>query len=172
MQALLSAGSRVAHPAYADLDALIQALLGAGVEFIVVGGAAAVLHGAPITTQDLDIVHRRTPENVQRLSDLLAKLDATVRGRDLRPSAELLRGVGQLNLSTSLGPLDPLCVLPDGRDYEQLLDHTTVLTDGSSQIRVLDLETLIAVKAAAGRARDKLVLPILIALRDRLADGG
>jgi hypothetical protein len=155
----------VAHPAQADLDALIESLLGAGIEFIVVGGAAAVLHGAPITTQDLDIVHRRTSENVQRLADLLAKLDATFRGRDLRPSAELLAGRGQLNLSTSLGPLDPMCVLHDGRGYEELLPHTTVLTDGPSSIRVLDLETLIAVKAAAGRARDKLVLPILLALR-------
>jgi hypothetical protein len=53
----------VAHPAQADLDALIQALLAANIEFIVVGGAAAVLHGAPITTQDLDIVRRRTAEN-------------------------------------------------------------------------------------------------------------
>jgi hypothetical protein len=156
----------LAHPTQADLDALIQALLGASIEFIVVGGAAAVLHGAPITTQDLDIVHRRTTENVQRLTQLLAELDATFRGRNLRPSAELLAGSGQLNLSTNLGPLDPLCVLHDGRGYEELLPHTTVLTDGSSMIRVLDLETLIDVKAATGRARDKLVLPILLALRD------
>ena len=143
----------MAHPPQADLDALIQSLLGAGIEFIVVGGAAAVLHGAPITTQDLDIVHRRTSENVQRLTDLLAKLDATFRGRDIRPSAELLAGHGQLNLSTRLGPLDPLCVLHDGRGYEELLPHTTVLTDGPLAIRVLDLDTLIAVKAAAGRTR-------------------
>jgi hypothetical protein len=158
----------MSHPPRADLDALVQALLDANVEFIVVGGAAAVLHGAPITTQDLDIVHRRTPENVHRLSALLDKLDATFRGRDLRPSEDLLAGHGQLNLSTALGPLDPLCVLHDGRGYDELLPHSQILTDGLSQIRVLDLETLIAVKAAAGRARDKLVLPILIALRDRL----
>jgi hypothetical protein len=55
----------VAHPIQADLDALIQALLAARIEFIVVGGAAAVLHGAPITTQDLDIVHRRTADRPQ-----------------------------------------------------------------------------------------------------------
>jgi len=156
------------HPARADLDALIQALLGANIEFIVVGGAAAVLHGAPITTQDLDIVHHRSPENVRRLADLLATLDATFRGRDLRPTAEQLAGEGQLNLSTALGPLDPLCVLHDGRGYDDLLCHTDIVTDGQSQIRVLDLDTLIAVKAEAGRARDKLVLPILLALRARL----
>jgi hypothetical protein len=157
----------MAHPHRADLDALVQALLGANVEFIVVGGAAAVLHGAPITTQDLDIVHRRTPDNIERLSDLLVRLDATFRGRDLRPSAEMLGGQGQLNLSTSLGPLDPMCVLHDGRGYDELLPHTQVLTDGSSSIRILDLDTLIAVKTEAGRARDKLALPVLLALRAR-----
>jgi len=155
------------HPPRADLDALIQALLSAKIDFIVVGGAAAVLHGAPITTQDLDIVHSRSADNVRRLSTLLDQLDARIRGRDLRPTPDLLSGRGQLNLATNLGPLDPLCVLHDGRGFEELLPHTKVLTDGASEIRVLDLDTLIAVKAAAGRARDKLVLPILLALRDR-----
>jgi hypothetical protein len=61
----------VSHPKEADLEALIEALVNAQIEFIVVGGAAAVLHGAPTTTQDLDIVHHRTPENIARLATLL-----------------------------------------------------------------------------------------------------
>jgi hypothetical protein len=52
------------HPRSADLSALLAALYDSKVEFIVVGGVAAVLQGAPITTTDLDIVHSRTPENV------------------------------------------------------------------------------------------------------------
>jgi hypothetical protein len=47
------------HPSAADLQALLARLCEAGVEFIIVGGAAAVMQGAPITTNDLDIVHRR-----------------------------------------------------------------------------------------------------------------
>ena len=66
-------------PRDADVGQLLRRLSGAGVEFIVVGGAAAVLHGAPITTEDLDIVHRRSPENVARLKTLLDGLDAYVR---------------------------------------------------------------------------------------------
>jgi hypothetical protein len=50
----------VDHPRVADAEALVIELTKAGVEFIVVGGAAALLHGAPIASQDLDIVHRRT----------------------------------------------------------------------------------------------------------------
>ncbi len=60
------------HPSAADLPALLATLCDAGVEFIIVGGAAAVIQGAPITTNDLDIVHRRTPENVARLRGVSA----------------------------------------------------------------------------------------------------
>ena len=67
------------HPKQADLESLLDALVGAGVEFIVVGGAAAVLHGAPVTTQDVDIVPRTDVENADRLMGLLTKLDARVR---------------------------------------------------------------------------------------------
>jgi len=81
-------------PGSADVGELLRRLADAGVEFIVVGGAAAVLHGAPITTEDLDIVHRRSPENVSRLKTLLDELDARVRelaNRRLRPQESALR---------------------------------------------------------------------------------
>jgi hypothetical protein len=109
------------HPKATDLPALLAKLCDAGIEFIIVGGAACVIQGAPITTNDLDIVHRRTPENIERLLELLLQLDATMRydfaNRGLRPTAELLAGKGHLNLSTSLGPIDPLCEL-DGLGFD------------------------------------------------------
>ena len=160
----------MAHPRHADLDALIVALTEAGVELIVVGGAAAVLHGAPVTTVDLDVVHRRTPENVERLLAVLAALDSTYRAPTnpgLRPTAELLLGRGQNLLSTKLGPLDLLCVLHDQRGYEELLPRTEVMTDERATIRVLDLDSLIELKAEMNRAKDRLALPILLALRAR-----
>ncbi len=154
------------HPKVSDLPALLAKLCDAEVEFIVVGGAACVIQGAPITTNDLDIVHRRTPENIARLLDVLLRLDATMRydfaNRGLRPTAELLAGTGHLNLSTSLGPIDPLCEL-DGLGFEELWNNTQVVTDEARSLRVLDLPTLIAVKTRAGRPKDRLVLPILIA---------
>ncbi len=155
------------HPRAADLPALVAALCDAEVEFVIVGGAAAVLHGAPITTNDLDIVHRRTPQNVARLLEVLQRLDASMRydptHRGLRPTTEMLAGRGQINLSTSLGPLDPLCELDAGQGYDELLPHTQLMRDGTRMLQVLDLPTLIAVKTKAGRAKDRLVLPILIA---------
>jgi hypothetical protein len=165
----------VPHPDRADLAGLLEALTDAGVEFIVVGGAAAVLHGTPVSTVDLDTVHRRDDENVDRLFTLLERLDAFVRepgNRRWRPRRANLVARGQLNLITSLGPLDPMAVLHDGRDYEELVGHTELLTDGVREIRVLDLPTLIEVKSAAGRGKDRLVLPLLLALLDeRFQDG-
>ncbi|MDI3290050.1 hypothetical protein [Polyangium sp. 15x6] len=155
------------HPKVVDSETFLAELAAAGVEFIVVGGAAALLHGAPITTQDLDIVHQRSPENVARLLDVLLRLDAVFRydlaNRRLRPTAELLSGRGQLNLSTMLGPIDPLCELGEGQGYEELLPHTVVMTDGDLTLRVLDLPTLIDVKSKTGRAKDRAVLPVLLA---------
>lgn len=155
------------HPKVVDPERFVIELVRAGVEFIVVGGAAGLLHGAPITTQDLDIVHRRTPENVARLLDLLLKLDAVMRydfaNRRLRPTAAILSGNGHINLSTLLGPLDPLCELEVGQGYDELLPHSEVLSDGDTSFRVLDLPTLIEVKMKTGRAKDRVVIPLLVA---------
>jgi hypothetical protein len=108
---------------------------------------------------------RRTPENIERLLELLVQRDATMRydfaNRGIRPTAELLNK-GHLNLSTSLGPLDPLCEL-DGLGFDELLGHSESMVDEGRLLRVLDLPTLITVKTKAGRPKDRLVLPILIA---------
>ena len=113
------------RPATADLEALLRELVAANVEFIVVGGAAAVIHGAPITTQDLDIVPRQDAGGLERLLAALTALDTRFRpvrlDRDLAPTAEHLAGGGQLNLITRHGPLDVLLRLHDARGYDELI---------------------------------------------------
>jgi len=155
----------VSHPRHADLAGLVDALRSEAVEFIVVGGASAILHGALAMTQDLDVVQRLTAENLARLATVLARLDAFVRepgDRRLRPQAAHLSGGGQLKLLTSLGPLDLLGRLHDGRGYDELLAHSEVMTDGARQVRVIDLPTLIEIKTTAGRAKDRIVVPMLL----------
>ena len=78
-------------------------------------------------------------------------------------------GRGRISFPRRWGPLDLLGALHDGRGYDELLPFTEVLRDGTLEIRVLDLNALIEVKAEAGRAKDKLLLPILLALRNRKA---
>lgn len=160
-----SPGTEVAHPKQADLEALLDALVEADVEFIVVGGAAAVIHGAPVSTLDLDVIYSRSSKNIDRLMSLLEHLEARVRdpaGRDLTPHRSHLEASGPLLLTTVWGPLDPMATLGDGRGYEELLANSEII--GDPPLRVLDLETLVAVKAEANRAKDRLMLPILIAL--------
>ena len=159
------------HPPTADLEALLGELAAAGVEFIVVGGAAAVIHGAPVTTQDLDIVPRQHPGDVERLLSVLSRLDTRFRpvhpGRDLAPTEQHVAGRGQLNLITRLGPLDVLLRLHDARGYDELLAHSREVDASGLRVRVLDLATLIEIKRATGRARDALVVPLLLALQAR-----
>ena len=137
-----------------------------------VGGAAAVIHGAPITTQDLDIVPRLDEGHAERLLALLTSLDARFRpvmpGRDIAPAAEHLAARGQLNLITRYGPLDVLCRLHDARDYHELFPRSREVADGALRVRVVDLDTLIEIKRSTGRERYRIVLPILEALRDRI----
>lgn len=133
---------------------LISALQDADIEFVVVGGMAAVLHGAPVVTHDLDIVHRQTPENITRIVALLDRLHAVMRDdpRNLRPPPAAFSGRGHILLRTDLGALDVLCRLAPEQDYDWVLTHSEETTVGSRPLRVIDLPTLIAVKAATNRA--------------------
>jgi hypothetical protein len=157
-----------------DVDAaflILERLNDAQVEYIVVGGMAAVLLGAPIVTADVDIVHRRSPENVQRLLQVLRDLDAHARmdlaGRKLAPSEGHLTGHGHINLKTELGPLDVLCEVGDNLGYEELMGDTERVLVGTLELRVLSLPKLIEVKTVANRPKDRWAIPILIATHQK-----
>ncbi|PYO55521.1 MAG: hypothetical protein DMD83_19215, partial [Candidatus Rokuibacteriota bacterium] len=67
-------------PAVTDFRGLLRALSDAGVECILVGGVAATAHGSSRLTLDLDLVYRRSPENIERLVAALAPLHPYLRG--------------------------------------------------------------------------------------------
>jgi hypothetical protein len=139
------------------------------VEFVVVGMTAGILHGAPVTTIDLDVVHRRSPENVARLLRVLVELDATYRHdpRHLRPRESHLVGPGHQLLSTAYGDLDCLGTIDQNRGYEELLGHTMEMKlTGGWTVRVLSLAALIEAKERSGRPKDLAVLPVLRATLD------
>lgn len=147
-----------------SLESLLETLATSDVEFIVVGLLAAVAQGAPVTTHDLDIVHRRTPENIAKLVDVLVdKLDARYRGRTdvLRPTAEILAGPGHSLLKTNLGPLDVLGAIEGGRDYDSLLPSSHRIEISGHPVYILGLATLIELKRGSTRLKDQLVLPVL-----------
>ena len=124
-----------------------------------------MLQGAPINTFDLDVVHSTDPANVDRLLGALEEMDAVYRAQPelrLRPNASHLSSTGHQLLITRLGPLDLLGAIGKGRAWQDLLPHTTELSVGSGVlVRVLDLETQIAVKEEVGGEKDLAVLPVL-----------
>lgn len=141
------------------------------VDFIVVGMAAGVLQGVPLTTLDVDIVHRRTRENVARLLAALAELHAVYRGdpRNLSPSESHLMGPGHQLLSTNQGDLDCLGAVDGDKSYEDLESASTALAIGAGAIvHVLELSMLIEVKRRAGRPKDLAVIPFLEATLDEI----
>jgi hypothetical protein len=143
---------------------ILRLLAAHQVDFIVVGMAAGVLRGAPVTTVDLDIVHRRGTDNVTRLLEVLRLLDASYRHdpRLLRPEESHLVSPGHSLLTTRFGDLDCLGTVGHGQSYEDLLGRApeVELEEGVS-IRVIDLPTLIELKEQAGRPKDLAVLPVL-----------
>jgi hypothetical protein len=141
-----------------DIDALLRTLYAGGVEFIVIGGIAGALHGAARVTYDVDVVYRRTPENIRRLVAALRPFEPYLRGalrglpfRFDEPTVKL--GLN-FTLQTTIGDLDVLGEVAGGGFYEDPLAHSVVNDARGYELRVVDLPTLIHIKRAAGRPED------------------
>lgn len=151
------------HPQAPRYRQLLELLDRQEVLFIVVGGVAAILEGAPITTLDLDIVYERSPDNLERLLGVLETVEARYRdpaGRHIVPSIEKLATFRLSLMHTRLGPFDALASI-HGAGYEKLKAFSKIVTLGDLHIRVLELEKIIESKEKANRDKDRAVLPVL-----------
>jgi hypothetical protein len=148
-----------------EFSSVLKALAAADVDYVVVGGVAAVLQGVPTNTFDLDLVHGREFENRQRLAGVLKELNACYRehlpGKRLEPRVEDLATEGHHLLHTDAGPIDLLGAIVGGRDYEQLVRTSIEMEVGGCAVRVVDLPTLIDIKAEMGRDKDLVQLNVL-----------
>lgn len=147
-----------------DFERLLRELTEGGVEFVVVGGVSAFLQGAPVVTFDLDIVHRRTADNIARLQEVLGRLGAryrTVAARDRAPGLSHLESAGHQLLITGAGPLDVLGSIGKGEVYEDLLPKSVEVELGNLKVRILRLEEVIRIKEELGFPKDLAVLEIL-----------
>ncbi len=133
------------------------------VEYIVVGGVAAVIQGAPVTTFDLDALVRLSDDNAERLSSALEALDARYREHQatVRPTKEDILAGGHLLLLTRAGPLDVLGFIGDEDRYEDLIGRSSVVEMTVGAFRVLDLEELVRQKKYSDRAKDRAMLELL-----------
>lgn len=148
------------HSDDAFLAEVLRALRLSHLEALVVGNAGAVLHGAPVTTMDLDLLIRETPRNRQKLAHFCELLGAPLPRRfsDLSPAESIV--------STAV-PIDILFDrVPPDLTFESLRSRRQWVQVGDERAAVASLEDIIASKAATGRPKDLAVLPVL---RDTLA---
>lgn len=148
----------------ANLSAIIEGLMKAEVKFILVGGLAAVIQGAPVTTMDVDIVYSRSSENISKLLAFLKSIDATYRRpdhKDVAPKEEDFSGMGHALFTTRIGPLDALAFIEEMKTYEDLLEHTINIGFRGHTIQVLDIKMLIELKRKSRDPKDKQRLPVL-----------
>lgn len=145
--------------------AALQILVRHDVEFVVVGMMAGVLNGVLVTTVDLDVVHRRTPQNIDRVVAALGEMGASYRdltGRHLPPSPALLAATPGHNLfSTRYGFVDVLGTVGGDRSYDELLPQTIEVDLEGSRVKTISLQLLIELKEQAGRPKDLAALPVL-----------
>jgi len=157
-----------------DFFCLLETLAHYKIDFIIVGGVGAILHGAPITTFDLDIVHSRHIDNVARLIEALESLDTIYRGqfgRIIKPDATALLGLGHHLFETKRGPLNVLGMIGKNRDYDRLFPYTVEMDlSGDLRVHTLDLKTLIAVKKETFRDKDRVSLMFLQELLKESSD--
>jgi predicted nucleotidyltransferase len=153
-----------------DFARLLAALTRSGVEFIVIGGFAATAHGSAHVTVDLDIVYRRTIENIARLAAALKPLKAYLRGAPpglpFEFDVETIKRGLNFTLVTTAGDLDVLGEVAGGGTYEALLARSEMRELLGLACRFVDLETLIRLKRAAGRPKDFERIAELEALRE------
>ena len=146
-----------------------------GVDYVVVGGFAAVVRGSSLLTRDIDVVPSRSKENLDRLGCALRRMGAQIR-TDGDPVPAPLDGPFlanmplMLNLVTEFGELD-LTFVPAGRaggyDGWRVAATLEELSDGLSVV-VASLDDVIDSKRAANRPKDQMALPYLESLRDVL----
>ena len=152
----------------ADFDgiAILTVLAAHDVDYVVIGGWAAVAQGSPIPTRDVDVVPEMEKDNLARLSAALTELDARIRNGNedplpFRHDATSLAGSLFWNLTTKHGDLD-LAFQPSGtQGYADLRRDAIAVTLRATPVLLASLADIVRSKEAAGRDKDRRALPIL-----------
>lgn len=152
---------------------VLETLARHDVEYVLIGGLAAHVLGSPSVTFDVDICHERAWPNLERLSEALRDMNASLRGAPesvrLLLDAQTLRNGDTFTFDTTFGALDIVGAPSGTRGYRELRVNATRLDlDRGVVVWVCALEDLIRMKAAACRPKDRIELEVLGALRDEL----
>lgn len=153
-------------------EAVVRLLGRHQVRYVIIGGLAAVTHGAPIVTQDVDLCHARDPDNLASLATALQEVHAELRGADpglpIRLDARMLANGDTFTFTTDLGWIDILGT-PAGTDgYDDLARAADIFPLFGHRVLIAAVDDLIRMKRAAGRPKDLLAIEELAALAQEL----
>lgn len=158
-----------------DLQKLLLRLADASVEFVLVGGYAAMLHGSSMLTRDLDVCIALTPATIERLRMVLG--DTHPWHRMTAPRISFLDeprdgvALSNLYLSTDLGTLDLLGSITGVGDYARVARDAVEVELFGRRLRAISLDDLIRAKEALGRDKDLITAKELRAIREKLRGG-
>ncbi len=142
----------------AEFDKLLPVLVQGGVEFILIGGVAGIIHGSARVTYDVDVIYARNSVNHKRLVQALQPFKPYLRGAPpglpFTFDERTIRNGLNFTLTTELGDLDLLGEVIGGGTYRELIAHSFDLEAFHVKFKCVDLPTLIRLKRAAGRPKD------------------
>lgn len=155
-----------------NLKALLERLLSHRIDFVLIGGFAATVHGSTLVTQDIDICTTITDAEIAKLRDALKDLHPWHR---MNPSAKLsfneypaeLEGTKNIYLKTDLGVLDILSEVPPAGDFETIKKRAVEIPLYGHRCKVISIEDLIRVKEAMNRPKDQLAVKELKLIRGK-----
>ena len=155
-----------------DLQKLLQRLDDAGIEFVLVGGYAALLHGSSLLTRDVDVCAVLTPSTIEKLRDAFRDANPVHRLSSPRQSfldmPEPGTALDNLYLNTDLGTLDLLSRITGVGDYARVARDAVDVELAGRHVRAIGLDDLIAAKEALGRDKDLIAAKELRAIRQKL----
>ena len=158
-----------------EFRALLESLRESGVDFVIIGGIAATLHGSARITFDLDIVYERSAQNIERVVAALTRFKPYLRGAPpglpFKFDAETLKRGLNFTFTTSDGPIDLLGEVSGVGGYAVARRHSQEAQLFGATYYFLDLDTLIISKKAAGRPKDLETIAELEAIREERQSG-
>jgi hypothetical protein len=161
-----------------DPVAIFASLNEHGVRYLVIGGIAARLRGAPLVTEDVDVTTATDEVNLRALCSALRDLDAKLRtagdpdGVPFPIEPEMLSNARSWTLVTRHGDLDIVFEPAGSQGYADLIrDADTMRVQVRPEILapVASLRDVIRTKEAAGREKDRAALPMLRRTLEELA---
>lgn len=153
-----------------QLRPLLEALNRQGVDFVVVGGVAGLIHGSSFPTYDFDIAYARDANNLRRLATALQEIGVSLRNAPpdlpfVADEATLAAGAN-FTFETEFGDFDILSHVAGNREYDELRARSWSAEVAGFSVRVASIDDLIGMKRTASRPKDHIVADELVVIAE------